>query len=144
MGKLPHVGNFRDLMVYTKSRELAREIFEMSKTFPREEMYSLTDQIRRSSRSIGAQIAEAWAKRRYENHFLSKLTDADGEQRETQHWLEIALDCEYITPAQANTLLQKCEEIGRMLGSMMDKSHLFCNNPTKTIREQSPEYFTDI
>ncbi len=141
MGKLPHVGNFRDLMVYSKSRELSRDIFEVSKKFPREEMYALTDQIRRSSRSIGAQIAEAWAKRRYENHFLSKLTDADGEQRETQHWLEITLDCEYITPTQAHHLLQKCEEVGRMLGSMVDKSHLFCNNPTKTIREQSPEYF---
>ena len=69
----------------------------MTKSFPKEEMYSLTDQIRRSSRSVGAQIAEAWAKRHYEKHFISKLTDSDGEQHETQHWIEVAEDCGYIT-----------------------------------------------
>ncbi len=83
MGDLPYAKSFRDLLVYQKTRQLAREIFQITATFPREEMFSLTDQIQRSSRSIGAQIAEAWAKRRYERHFLSKLTDADGEQQET-------------------------------------------------------------
>ncbi len=80
--------DFRELVVYRRQRELAREVFAVSKKFPREESRSLTDQIRRSSRSIGAQIAEAWAKRRYEKHFISKLTDADAEQRETQHCIE--------------------------------------------------------
>ena len=84
---MTYAKSFRELEVYKLSRELAGEIFQISKSFPKEETYSLTDQIRRSSRSIGAQIAEAWAKRRYEKHFISKLTDADGEQQETQHWL---------------------------------------------------------
>lgn len=97
MSGLPYVNSFRDLLVYQKSRALAQVVFQVTKQFPKEEMYALTDQIRRSSRSIGAQIAEAWAKRRYEKHFLSKLTDADGEQQETQHWLETAVDCSYIT-----------------------------------------------
>ena len=82
---MEYVQSFTELEVYKLSRNLSKEIFNVSKNFPREEMYSLTDQMRRSSRSIGAQIAEAWAKRRYEKHFLSKLTDADGEQSETQH-----------------------------------------------------------
>jgi len=105
MSNHPYVKSYRDLVVYQKARELAVEVFETTKSFPREEMYSLTDQIRRSSRSIGAQIAEAWAKRRYPKHFLSKLSDADGEQQETQHWIEIASDCEYLSPQQANHLL---------------------------------------
>ncbi|MGE5807365.1 MAG: four helix bundle protein [Ignavibacteria bacterium] len=87
---------YRELEVYKLSRELSNEILAISKNFPKEERYSLTDQVRRSSRSVGAQIAEAWAKRRYEKHFISKLTDADGEQYETQHWLETAFDCDYI------------------------------------------------
>ena len=144
MSQLPRVGNFRDLLAYQKSRVLARDIFEMSKQFPREEMYSLTDQIRRSSRSVGAQMAEAWAKRRYEKHFISKLTDADGKQRETHHWIEIAVDCNYITEQQAQQLLRKCEELGRLLGGMMNKSAQFCgNNHSKALREQSPEYFVN-
>ena len=86
MSGLQHAQGFRDLIVYQKSRQLQREILKFTKSFPREEMFSLTDQIRRSSRSIGANITEAWAKRRYEKHFISKLTDSDGEQMETQHW----------------------------------------------------------
>lgn len=82
---MEYVKSFKELAVYKLSRQLSKEIFELSKKFPKEEMYSLTDQIRRASRSIGAQIAEAWAKRKYEKHFVSKLTDADGEQQETQH-----------------------------------------------------------
>jgi four helix bundle protein len=87
---MEYVESFRDLEVYKFSRLLSKEIFELTKSFPKEEMYSMTDQVRRSSRSIGAQIAEAWGKRRYEKHFVSKLTDADGEQLETQHWIELA------------------------------------------------------
>ena len=119
--------SFRDLEVYKLSRELSKEIFELTKTFPAEERYSLTDQIRRSSRSIGAQVAEAWAKRRYEKHFVSKLTDADGEQQETQHWIEVSFDCEYITLDLMKTLLNKCSSIGKMLNSMMTKSDQFCS-----------------
>jgi four helix bundle protein len=81
-----YVKSFRDLEVYKLAREVSKEIYLLSKAFPSEERYSLTDQIRRSSRSVGAQIAESWGKRRYENHFISKLTDADSEQLETQHW----------------------------------------------------------
>jgi four helix bundle protein len=103
-------------------------------------MFSLTDQIRRSSCSIGAQVAEAWAKRRYERHFLSKLTDADGEQQETQHWIEIALDCGYLSEKQAAQLRKKCEEIGRLLGGMMAKANLFCGEPAKVLRESIAEY----
>jgi four helix bundle protein len=140
--QLPYAQSFRDLLVYQKARELSQAIFEVSKGFPKEEMYSLTDQIRRSSRSIGAQIAEAWAKRRYERHFVSKLTDADGEQQETQHWLETAVDCGYLTTEQAQPLLQKASRIGRLLGGMMTKADLFCGNPSRHIRETAPEYFT--
>lgn len=82
---MEYVESYKDLDVYKAARQLAKEIFSITKNFPRDEMFSLTDQIRRSSRSIGAQIAEAWAKRLYEKHFVSKLTDADGEQQETQH-----------------------------------------------------------
>ncbi len=118
--------SFRDLDVYKLSRELSKEIFTITKGFPKEETYSLTDQIRRSSRSVGAQIAEAWAKRRYEKHFISKLTDADGEQQETQHWIEISFDCGTIDEELMNTLLEKCSSIGKMLNSMMSKSNQFC------------------
>ncbi|MBE7551653.1 MAG: four helix bundle protein [Anaerolineales bacterium] len=140
MSNLPHAKSFRDLLVYEKARQLAQEIFKVTTTFPREEMFSLTDQIRRSSRSIGAQIAEAWAKRRYERHFLSKLTDADGEQQETQHWIETALDCKYLTPKQAAELKGNCEEIGRLLGGMMAKASLFCGEPAQIVREAVAEY----
>ena len=116
MSKLGHAESFRDLIVYKNARKVAKEIFELTKSFPKEEMYSLTDQVRRSSRSIGAQIAEAWAKRRYKKHFISKLTDVDGEQQETQHWIDTAADCGYWTTANAAALRQQCEEIGRLLG----------------------------
>jgi four helix bundle protein len=90
------VNSYRNLEVYTLSRTLASNIFLLTKKFPKEEMYSLTDQIRRSSGSLGAQIAESWAKRKYEKHFFSKLTDADAEILETQHWIEIAFDLQLI------------------------------------------------
>jgi four helix bundle protein len=139
MTGLKHAASFRDLIVYQKVRQLQREIFKMTKSFPKEEMFSLTDQIRRSSRSIGANISEAWAKRRYEKHFISKLTDADGEQMETQHWIETALDCGYIDQTTSVQLLEKCLEIGRMLGGMMEKAEMFCGNP-RALREEAAEY----
>jgi four helix bundle protein len=143
MSEFQYAKSFRDLIVYQKSRQLSKGILKLTKTFPKEEMFSLTDQIRRSSRSIGANLAEAWAKRRYEKHFISKLTDSDGEQMETQHWIETALDCEYIDPATSTQLVGKCMEIGRMLGSMMEKSEMFCGEPSHTIREESAEYFIE-
>lgn len=127
---MDYVKSVRDLEVYKLSRQLGKEIFEVSKKFPRDEMYSLTDQVRRSSRSIGAQIAEAWAKRRYEKHFISKLTDADGEQQETQHWIETALDCSYISIETSNNLLSQYASIGKMLNSMINKSSSFCGKDT--------------
>ncbi|MBI5823694.1 MAG: four helix bundle protein [Chloroflexi bacterium] len=140
MSGLQHAQSFRDLIVYKKSRQLQQEIFKLTRSFPKDETYSLTDQIRRSSRSIGANLAEAWAKRRYEKHFISKLTDSDGEQMETQHWIETALDCEYIDQKTSAQLLEKCLEIGRMLGGMIEKAELFCGDPSRTIREEAPEY----
>ena len=122
-----YVQSFRDLEVYKLSKVLSKEVFEISKQFPKEEMYSLTDQIRRSSRSVGAQIAESWAKRKYEKHFVSKLTDADGEQLETQHWIETALDCSYISKDIANDFLRQYSSVGKMLNSMISKAEAFCN-----------------
>ncbi len=123
---MEYAKSFRDLEVYKLARQLSCEIFETTKDFPKEEMYSLTDQIRRSSRSVGAQIAEAWAKRRYIKHFVSKLTDSDGEQQETQHWIETALDCEYISQELNNDLLERYASVGKMLNSMIDKADKFC------------------
>lgn len=120
------IGSFRDLNVYKEAFALQQEIFEIGKSFPREEVYSLNDQIRRSSRSIGANIVEAWHKRRYQAHFVSKLSDSDGEQAETQHWLDTALACKYISADVHRRLLRMCKEIGRMLGSMMTHPERFC------------------
>jgi four helix bundle protein len=128
---MEYVKSFRDLEVYKLSRQLSKEIFEATKKFLKEEMCSLTDQIRRSSRSIGAQIAEAWGKRKYEKHFISKLTDADGEQLETQHWIEIALDCSYFSSEFAKNLLPQYASIGKMLSSMIHKASSFCHNPAR-------------
>lgn len=133
--------SFKDLRVYQKAREVSRTVFRLSKTFPKEEMYSLTDQIRRAARSVGAQIAEAWGKRRYEKHFVSKLTDADAEQMETQHWVGEALDCGYFSPADAIHLNAGLEEIGRMLNSMMEKSDSFCGSHEGVLHEVATEYF---
>jgi four helix bundle protein len=124
--KLGHARSFIDLEMYKQARELARMIFERPKSFPKEERYSLTDQIRRSSRSVGAQIAESWGKRRYENHFILKLTDADAEQYETQHWAEVSYENQYIELAIKDDLINHCEAIGKMLNSMIDKSSQFC------------------
>ena len=126
------IESFRDLRVYQAAFELQQEIYNVSKSFPKEEMFSLTDQIRRSSRAIGANLAEAWQKRRYESHFVSKLSDSDAEQAETQHWLDTALNCKYIGPEVHASLLEKCQEIGRMLGTMINKPSSFCRNFSKS------------
>ena len=120
------ITNHRDLSAYKKGFELQQLVFETSKGFPREEMYALTDQGRRSSRSIGANIAEAWRKRRYEAHFISKLTDADGENAETQHWLDTALACEYIDKARHAEIITLSEEVGKLIGSMIKNADRWC------------------
>lgn len=144
MPKLPHARSFQDLIVYQRARELQRRVFEVSKGFPMEERYSLTDQIRRASRSIGAQIAEAWAKREYAKHFVSKLTDADGEQSETQHWIIAAVDAGYLQRDEARPLYLLALEIGRMLGTMKDRADEFCQtSATAMVREDATEFFTE-
>ena len=109
----------RDLKVYQLAYDLAMEIFRLSKRFPREEIYSLTDQIRRSSRSVAANMAEGFRKRRYPNHFVSKLTDCDAEATETQVWVDFAFDCGYLSRENHDHLTEGYEEVGRMLSGMM-------------------------
>jgi len=111
-------GSFKDLKVYQLAFDAAREIFKVSKKFPKEETYSLTDQVRRSSRSVCANLGEGYRKRLYPKHFTSKMTDADGEATETSIWLDFALDCEYIDISTHHSLHEKYQEIGRMLNSM--------------------------
>ncbi len=113
------INSAKDLRVYKKAYELAMDIYRTSKDWPVEERYSLTGQIRKSSRSLCANLREAWAKRRYEAHLISKLTDCDGEAAETDTWLDFALDCGYLSPADHNRLSSDCREIGAMLGSMI-------------------------
>ena len=117
---------WRDLIAYRTAFELQQSIFEVSKGFPREEVFALIDQIRRSSRSVGANISEAWRKRRYEAHFVSKLTDADAENAETQHWVDTALACGYLTQEQRDGLISTSEEVGRLLGSLIQSASQWC------------------
>ena len=143
MNNARHARSFRDLLVYRKAREVAKSIFAISKKFPKEEVYSLTDQIRRASRSIGAQIAEAWGKRRYEKHFVSKLTDADAEQMETQHWLDMATSCGYLAKEEKEIIETQLQEIGRMLNAMMAKAHLFCQKDIFILQEQTDTFIIE-
>lgn len=119
------INSAKDLRVYQKAYALAMEIFRLSKTWPAEEKYSLTDQIRRASRSVCANLREAWAKRRYEAHFISKLTDCDGENSETDTWLDFARDCGYLSEANHQHLVTECREVGAMLGSMLNNASPF-------------------
>ncbi len=119
----------RDLVVYQKAYSLAMEIFALSKAWPSEEKYSLTDQIRRSSRSVCTNLREAWSKRRYEAHFISKLTDSDGENGETDTWLDFARDCGYLAPSKHALLAPKCKEVGAILGAMIKNPGPFLIKP---------------
>ena len=110
---------YQDLLAYKKGFEIAMEIFEVSKLFPKEETYSLTDQIRRSSRSVCANIAESYRKRVYPKHFHSKLTDCDAENSETQTWLEFAYACKYINENIFNELTEKNKEVGKLINYML-------------------------
>ena len=111
--------DFKQLLAFRKAFSLAMEIFEITKSFPKEEKYSLTDQIRRSSRSTCGQIAEAYRKRIYIKHFISKLTDGDGENSETQVWLAFAYACKYIDRKTYLKLNLLSEEVGKLIGTMM-------------------------
>lgn len=113
------MGTFKDLIVYKKAFSLAMEIFEMTKSFPKEEKYSLIDQIRRTSRSVCANLGEGYRKRRYVAHFIAKTTDSDMENTETQVWLDFSLACKYITEETYNDKQAKSEEVGRLLQDMI-------------------------
>lgn len=123
--------SFRDLTVYKKAFSLAMEIFNISKNFPKEETYSLTDQIRRSSRSVCSSITEAYRKRRYEAHFISKTSDADMENSETQVWLDFSFECRYINNELYNDLLIKSEEVGKLLNHMIENPEKYLKNSDK-------------
>lgn len=116
---------YQDLLAYKKGFEVAMEIFEVSKSFPKEETYSLTDQIRRSSRSVCANIAESYRKRVYPKHFHSKLTDSDAENSETQTWLEFAFACKYINENTFIELTEKNKEVGKLINYMLLKPAKF-------------------
>lgn len=123
----------KDLIVYQKSFSAAMDIFKISKSFPKEETYSLTDQIRRSSRSVSANITEAWRKRRYEKSFINKLNDADGEAAETQNWLDFAFACDYIDKENYEKLYKQYDEILSIIISMTNHSKKW------TFSEQKPK-----
>ena len=116
---------FQDLLAYRKGFELAMKIYKISMAFPKEETYSLTDQIRRSSRSVCANIAESYRKREYPKHFHSKLTDSDAENSETQTWLEFSLACKYISLETYNQLLIESEEVGKLINYMIQNPNKF-------------------
>ena len=122
------IKSFRDLDVYVLTREQAKRIFTISKSFPKEEKYSLTDQIRRSSRAVNAMIAEAWARRRYPAAFINKIDEAMGEAMETQAWLDHALDCEYMERNQHRALDEVWQRVGAMLNRMIQRADDFCRS----------------
>ncbi len=119
------INSAKDLEVYKKAYLVSMEIFRLSKLWPAEEKYSLTDQVRRSSRSVCSNLREAWAKRRYEAHFVSKLSDCDGENGETDTWLDYARDCGYLAVEKHAELTKQVVEVGRMLGGMLNNQTPF-------------------
>ena len=129
---MPVAKSFRDLNVWLLAREAASKVFEMTKRFPREERFSLVDQIRRSSRAVMAMIAEAWARRRYKAAFISKLDEALGETYETQSWLTCALDSAYIGEPEFSEIDSRFSKIGGMLSRMIDRVDDFCKNAPNT------------
>ena len=135
---MPSIRSAKELIVYQRGYDLAMRGFRCSKRFPPEERYALTSQIRRSSRSVCLNLREAWAKRRYAAHFVSKLTDSDGENSETDSSLDFARDCEYITPAEHSELTSMCAEIGKVLGSMIQNPEGFLIHPEPEKPRPSP------
>ena len=120
------IKSFRDLIVYQKAYKLAMEIFEITNKFPSAEKYSLTDQIRRSSRSVTSNIAEAWSKKNYIKYFTSKLSDSLGEEFETEVWIDYSKDCKYISLEKHKHLLDGYEEVRKILISIMNNPNKFC------------------
>jgi four helix bundle protein len=125
------IASFKDLIVYKKAFQHAMKIFRLTEEFPAVEQYSLTDQLRRSSRSVCTNIGEAWRKRRYPAHFVSKLTDSDAETSETMIWLDFALECGYLGSKVHEQLVAEYEQIGKMLGSMISNPEKFCHAERK-------------
>ena len=123
---MSQINSFKDLIVYQKAYKLAMEIYEISKKFPKDEKYSLSDQIRRSSRSVTSCIAESWAKRRYVKSFINKITDSLGEEYETEVWLHYSRDCGYITIQKHEDLLAGYNEVRKMLISMISSPGKWC------------------
>jgi four helix bundle protein len=123
--------SYKSLLAYQKAFGLAIKVFQITKRFPKEEVFGLTSQIRRSSRSVCSNIAEGYRKRRYEAHFVSKLTDADTENSETQVWLEFSLACEYISQAEFNDLYTEGGEVGRLLAYMIENPGRFLPTSVK-------------
>lgn len=119
------MGDYLDMIVYQKAYKLAMDIFEITKNFPSEEKYSLTDQIRRSSRSVCANFVEAYRRRRYPAHFISKLNDTETENAETQVWLDFARDCKYLNSQQYDDLRFRNDEVGKMIWKMMQNPDKF-------------------
>jgi four helix bundle protein len=140
--------SFRELKVYQAAREAAKRVFAVSKRFPREERYSLTDQIRKSSRAVKAMIAEAWARRRYKAAFVNKIDEALGEANETQSWLDDALDCRYLSAADFQDLDNRYQAIGGMLSRMIDRADSFCKyapaTDYRTISRVEEEFYSPI
>lgn len=124
---MSQINSFRDLIVYQKAYKLAMDIFTISKEFPKEEKYSLTDQIRRSSRSVTSNIAEAWARKRYIKSFVNKLTDSLGEEYETEVWLDYSKDCDYMTAETHDDLLNRYDEVRKMLISILNHPEKWCS-----------------
>jgi four helix bundle protein len=123
---MPSSQGFRGLRVYQLAFKLAMEIYHESKKFPREELYSLTDQIRRASRSVAGNIGEGYRRKQYPKMFVSKISDADGEATETQVWIDFAFACGYISSQLHSRWIQGYEEVGRMLGGMIAHPERFC------------------
>lgn len=123
---MAQINGFRDLIVYQKAYKLSMEIFEISKNFPKEEKYSLTDQIRRASRSVCSNIAEAWARKIYIKSFVSKLTDSLGEEYETEVWLNYSKDCQYMEEKTDKRFMSEYEEVRKILISMINNPGKFC------------------
>jgi four helix bundle protein len=120
------IKSFRDLNVYNLARQEAKRIFTRSRSFPPEERYALTDQVRRSSRAVKAMVAEAWGRRRYEAVFINKIDEALGEANETQSWLDDCLDCGYLSPTEFAEMDAAWQSIGAMLNRMIDRAEDFC------------------
>ena len=137
------ITRFEELRVYQQAFEAAMHIFDQSKSWPKAEQYALTDQIRRSSRSVCASIAEAWRKRRYEKHFVSKLTDADAEAAETRVWLQFARQCGYLKEATFESLDQIYDRLCGGLVNMLTHPEKWCG-PAHLVREDETIYTVPI